>query len=87
MKHYKTRIAFAEKEIKRLSHDMSYEFYTESYEKVDVDFYLKKLNQANRIRKHYISKNYEYVRARMNDKLDYRAKELGDFNNPSTPLG
>ncbi len=68
MKHYQTRIAFAEKQIEKMAHDMSWDFDTVPFELVGVDHYLKKLNQANRIRKHYIAKNYEYKRARMKDK-------------------
>jgi hypothetical protein len=86
MKHYQTRIAFAEKEIKRWAKVLY--LVTDIIPELDtVSKPIKKLNQANRIRKHYIAKNYEFLRARMNDKLEYRAKELGDFNNPSTPLG
>ena len=68
MKHYHTRIAFAEKEIEILLSELfgKSEFYC--IDQYDFDGYLKKLNQANRIRKYYIAKNYEYVRARMKDK-------------------
>jgi len=84
MKHYQTRIAFAEKEIKRCARAI---YIIGSDFTISPDYYIYKLNQANRIRKHYIAKNYEYVRARMKDKRECRAKELGDFNNPLTPLG
>jgi hypothetical protein len=69
MKHYQTRIAFAEKEIEKLAHGMSWDFDTVPLELVGIDFYIDKLNQANRIRKYYISKNYEYKRARMKNNL------------------
>jgi hypothetical protein len=69
MKHYHTRIAFAEKEIKRITHRFSDSLFARKIELIDVDSFIDKLNQANRIRKHYIAKNYEYKRARMKDKL------------------
>ena len=87
MKHYQTRIAFAEKEIKRWARTLYIVTDTLPAGQLTNLKPLDKLNQANRIRKYYIAKNYEYKRARMKDKRDYRAKELGDFNNPSTPLG
>ncbi len=62
MKHYQTRIAFAEKEIKRLAQQLS-KFDDIAY--VNVDLYLEKIERAYRIRKYYIAKNYEYKRARM----------------------
>lgn len=87
MKHYQTRIAFAEQEIELLLCELSSMSDIYTIRQYDFDYYMDKLNQANRIRKHYIAKNYEYKRAKMKDKRDSRAKELGDFNNPSTPLG
>jgi hypothetical protein len=71
MKHYQTRIAFAEKEIKRWARTLYIVTDTLPAGQLANLKPLHKLNQANRIRKHYIAKNYEYVRARMKDKSEY----------------
>jgi len=65
MKHYQTRIAFAEKEIKRLAQQLS---KFNEFQYLDVDDYLKRMNKANRIRNYYLAENYKYLRTRWKNK-------------------